>query len=172
MASAWQLIGEKKLQRTLKRMRTTASYRVVQAGGKKAVQLAAKAIRKAVPSRFKSARKGVGWSAKRKRGSNTAGTFIAKAGVAVGKKKAALRALGETRASRRARGKGGVGIGPNSFHWWVTGTPHRRKHGKMRAQLPNFASDAVRPALGQMRAAQLAGSKAQLLKEVAKGKAF
>ena len=171
MASAWQLIGEKELQRTLKRMRTTASYRVVQAGGKKAVQLAAKAMRKKIPSRFKEARKGVGWRAAKTRSTSNS-TFTAKAGVAVGKKKSTLRALGETRASRRARGKSGVGIGPNNFHWWVTGTPHRRKNGKMRAQMPNFASDAVRPVLGQMRAAQLAGSKVQLKKEVAKGKAF
>ena len=178
----WNIIGEKLLARKMQKLHRSAHYRAVKAGGTKAMQLAAKAIKKAVPTRFKLARKGIGWKAGRKRGIATA--YSARAGVGVGVKRAKFAAVDRAGTKAGKYGgtkrftKKGVGIGPANFHWLVLGVKNRVikktgvNTGSVDASLPGFASKAVKPVLGQMALANRRAAWASIKKDVASGRAY
>jgi hypothetical protein len=165
----WSLIGDKLLIRKLRQLHKSSAYRATKAGGSKAMQIAAKAIKRAVPAKMKAARKGVGWKAGQRRGVKD--SYSARAGVGVGIKR------GKFAATDRA-GRKGVGIGPANFHWVILPNPKLRtlksgqSTGRRKVTLPNFVSKAVRPVLGQMRLANRKGAWASIKKDVARGKAY
>ena len=174
---AVSIYGDKRLDRKLKSLKTKAADRIAHAGVRKSVQVVAKAIKKAVPSRFKNARKGIGWKATKghkasKYRKNTVKPQ-SKAGVGVGMKKAKRKQLlGEHRRSRSYPQKG-VGIGAGNFHWWVIGTKNRTNRrgkslGGTKAMMPGMAMGAAMSAKGAIKTAMAKEVSRQLLKEAAK----
>ena len=172
---AASIYGDKRLDRKLKELGGKAAKRIAQAGVRKSVQVVAKAIKRDIPSRFKNARKGVGWRATMGRAASKYGgarAAVAKAGVGVGMKKAKREKLAaEHNASRNDMP--GVGIGAGNFHWWVIGTKNRRtrggrRTGRMRARMPGMAQRAAEKSAGPIKTAMAKEVSRQLLKEAAK----
>jgi hypothetical protein len=170
---AREIIGEKKLDRKLAKLGDKVSGNVALAGTRKSVQVLAKAMKRAIPARFKEARKGVGWKATKGRAAssrNKEQAAVAKAGVKVGRKKAQIEALGKAQAdSRKSAGLRGVGIGANNFQWWIKGTKSRSgPRGSMPAKMPGFAASVATANKGAMKAASVIAMKKKLQTEVAK----
>ncbi len=145
------VLGEKALARKIKHLGGKGAVNIAQAGIRGSVQELAKVIKRDVPSRFKQARKGVGWKATKghavsKRRKNAVAAE-AKAGVGVGMKKKKREALVKKHKASRA-GRPGAGIGPGNFHWWVIGTKQRYTRGGKytgwtRSYIPGFATKAA-----------------------------
>ena len=174
---AVSIYGDKKLDRKLKELKTKAADRIAFAGVRKSVQVLAKFIKKDVPSRFKNARKGVGWRAtKGRKASKYRKNDVApqsKAGVGVGVNAKKRGALKKDLAKTKRTGKPGVGIGYNNFHWWVIGTNNRvtrtgRSTGSTRAMMDGFAMNAAKKARSAIRTAMAKEVSRQLIKEVSR----
>jgi hypothetical protein len=174
---AKSIYGDKRLDRKLKSLEKKAADRIAHAGVRKSVQVIAKAIKKEVPSRFKNARKGIGWKATKghkasKYRKNTVKPQ-SKAGVGVGMKKAKRKQLlGEFRRSRTYPQKG-VGIGAGNFHWWVIGTNDRTTRrgtttGSTRARMSGMAIKAAMSSKGAIKTAMAKEVSRQLIKEARK----
>jgi hypothetical protein len=154
--------GVRALDRKLASLERKLANKVARAGLTKGARLAAKTIKKEIPSRLKSVRAAIGHSVKKAKKGPTAGITTAKAGAAVGKKRGAV-----SKAKRST--KHGVGIGPPNVHWWIMGTKERRKKttgastGRMPAN-PIIKRLNLRPILN----AVLEGSSAALKREIAK----
>jgi len=150
-SDALVLSGEKALMRALKRLDEKGSKNIAFKGTRKQVQALAKQMKQDIPSRFKNARKGIGWRATKGRAAskrNNKRAAVAKAGVKVGIKKAKIEALGKQHNASRVGANGkkapGVGIGAASFQWWIRQTRSRRTNagkytGQMGGYMPGFA---------------------------------
>jgi len=170
--------GVKELEAMLNMLHKSSAYRAIKAGSAKSMQVAAKAIKNAVPSQYKEARKGIRWRA----GKGTRGfmknVFRARAGVAVGIKRAKLKALGQQQKLKREKSaRPGVGIGPSNIQWMIMGTKNRvtrsgRRTGSTKPELPKLVDRAVRPVQGQMLAAHGKAAWASIRKDLARGRAF
>lgn len=121
--------GDRELLKTLKKMRTTAARRVMSAGAAKAAQVLAKAAKAEVPSRFKGAKKGIGWKklkvGEAPDGGAKIGSKVGRTGKVAAKDNARLRSKGRG-------GKPGVGIGASNTHWLFLGTKDRRTKNPKR----------------------------------------
>jgi hypothetical protein len=174
-SDALVLEGEKALMRALKYLDEKASKNIAYKGTRKQVQALAKQMKQDIPSRFKNARKGVGWRATKGRAAssrNNKRAAVAKAGVKVGIKKAKIKALGEQHNASRG-GRPGVGIGAANFQWWIRRTRARRTHagkytGQMGGHLPGFAGKSAKRAAGKMHLAGLREYRKQLNAEAKK----
>ena len=172
MAVSVTIIGDERLDRVLKEMRTTAARRAINLGMRKAAQQLSKKVKASIPSRMKEARKTTGWRSLNVRESRGGG---AKVGRHVGRtgKKAAKEKFSER------TGRKGVGLG-RGLAWVLMGTKERqtgKKGGRIRrtGRFPKLS-----PSVGQT--AQANASTTQMLlrkwvwtginKEVRKGKAF
>lgn len=111
--------------------------------GKKAIvegaKLMAKAIKKEIPSKQKSARKAIGYSFKRPRSGKWKNMIFAKAGAGAGMGK---KKRGKMTAKAKGReGKKGVGIGVSNVMWLLAGTEERstgsKRVGAHRAGVKN-----------------------------------
>ena len=165
--------GEKELKAKIQMLHKSASHRAVKAGALKSVQVAAKAIKRAIPARYKEAKKGIGWKAAKGKSGLDKGVFRAKAGVGVGVKRSQIKLA----AKQNRAGRKGVGIGAANFHWVVLGTKQRttnagRNTGRMPQELPGFATKAVKPVKQQMLAASIRGSWNSIRKDIGRGKAY
>lgn len=159
------LTGYRSLDRKLKRMRKTAAGRAVSAGLRKAGQDLAKKVKAEIPSRFKEARKGVGWrKVKRK--------VEVKVGARVGKRKNIKQ--------KDRTGRKGVGLSAANLHWLLLGTKQRytgrkggprRFTGRMAAQVKPVSVIAQKNS-STMRRLIKENTWKQIQKEVAKGKAY
>jgi hypothetical protein len=174
---ARSIYGDKQLDRKLKELGGKAADRIAHAGVRKSVQVIAKAIKKKVPSRFKNARKGIGWKAtKGRKASKYRKNAVApqsKAGVGVGMKKAKRKRLIAEHKKSRIGKKRGVGIGAGNFHWWVLGTNDRvnRKGvnlGGTKPMMPGMAINAANSVKGAITTAMAKEVSRQLIKETAK----
>lgn len=159
------LTGYRSLDRKLKHMRKSAAGRAVTAGLRKAGQDLTKKVKAEIPSRFKDARKGVGWRKVKKK-------VEIKVGARVGKRKN-LKVKDRT-------GRKGVGISAANLHWLFLGTKNRytgkkggvkRYTGRMAAQVKPVNRIASQNA-GTMRRLIKENTWKQIQKEVAKGKAY
>lgn len=90
------------------------------------LRVAAKAMKAAVPANMKDAKKSIG---SRFGKSQRTGTVMAKAGAAVGMKKA-QRARINARVASKREGHPGVGIGPSNVMWFILGTEERETGSK------------------------------------------
>jgi hypothetical protein len=153
--------GDKQLQRALKELKESAAKRAIGLGLRKAAQEGAKYVKATVPSKYKNARRGVGWRSLKRRFNR--GEPGAKVGAGVGKRQktdttqrkiAFIRKQNATR--KRRSSKGGVGITANNIHWLIlgagmkkprytgamkgksTGKPVRYR-GRMEPQMPGVA---------------------------------
>ena len=121
--------GDKKLLKTLKKMRTTAARRVMSAGASKAAQVLANAAKAEVTSKFKGAKKGIGHKklkvSEAPDGGAKVGSKVGRSGKVAAKDNARLRKKGRG-------GKPGVGIGPANTHWLFLGSKDRRTKNPKR----------------------------------------
>lgn len=165
MATAVRITGDRKLDRTLRHMRTTAARRAVNLGTKKTAMAASKDVKAAIPSNNKGARKAIGWRSLKKREAPGGG---AKIGASVGRG-------GKAKATDRS-GRRGVGIHARNIHWWYLGTQARRtKSGKSTGRMPAHEEDVgvvVRRNAGKSRQILRRWVWTGIKKEVQKGKAF
>lgn len=140
MAAA--LLGDKALDRKLKRLSTTSSNRAITAGIRASMTPVARAMRSAVnaseasTSLKREARRAIGQRFAKAKGGPKRGIREAKVGFGVGqteKVRARKVASGEAaRAKGESSGKG-VGVGVANIHWFVLGTDERvLKHGSER----------------------------------------
>lgn len=168
--------GDKKLNRILKQMRTTAARRVTTAGAAEAGKQLAKDVKATIPSRFKGARKAIGWRRLKVKEAEGGG---AKIGGRVGRSSRA------SAKSRKRANRKGVGIGGQDIHWFFEGVQHRRRYrGKRRGPraftgvmlsksrgIPSVDETAKRNRSSLLGKFTL-GARKQLGKEIKKGKAF
>jgi len=174
-SDALVLDGEKALMRALKYLEEKASKNIAFKGTRKQVQALAKQMKQDIPSRFKNARKGIGWRATKGRAAskrNNKRAAVAKAGVKVGIKKARIKSLGEQHKASRGDAPG-VGIGAANFQWWIRRTRSRRTNagkytGQMGGYMPGFAGKSAKRAAGKMHIAGLREYRKQLLIEAKK----
>jgi len=165
--------GDKELQRIMKRMRTTSARRTMTTGAAEAAKQLAKNVKATVPSRFKGARKAIGWRRLKVKEAEGGG---AKIGGRVGRSSRA------NAKSRKRENRKGVGIGAQNIHWFIDGATHRprrtketRKYtGVMLSKTSGIPSvdETAKRSLGQLKAQFAMGARKQLAKEIAKGKAF
>ena len=122
--------GDKKLLRTMKKMRTSAARAVMSTGAAKAAQVLAKAAKAEVPARMKEAKKGIGWKRLTKSdapdGGAKIGSKVGRTGQKAKKDNARLRQKGRG-------GKSGVGMGPANVHWVLLGTKNRKSKNPRRS---------------------------------------
>ena len=102
--------------------------------GKKAItegaKLMAKAIKRAIPSRQKSARKAIGHSFKKPRSGKFRNMIFAKAGAGAGMKKEKRQKMAAKAKEKGRGGRKGVGIGVSNVHWLLAGTAERSTGSK------------------------------------------
>lgn len=112
--------------------------------GKKAItegaKVMAKAIKKQIPSKQKSARKAIGYSFKRPRSGKYKNVIFAKAGAGAGMKKEKRQKMAAKMKESRKKRKG-VGIGVSNVMWLLAGTEERstgsKRVGAHRAGVKN-----------------------------------
>ena len=166
--------GDRELLRTLKNMRETAARRVISRGAAKAAQVMAKAAKTEIPSKFKGAKKGIGWKNLKKSDAPDGG---AKIGSKVGRTGKKAKADSARLRSKGRNGKKGVGIGSANTHWLFLGAKDR-KTKKPRRNTGRFWAYArpMQDIANSNRSAMLAafkeGAWKQFRVEVKKGKAF
>ena len=166
--------GDTKLLRTLEKMRTTAARRVISAGAAKAAKVLAKAAKAEVPSRFKGAKKGLGWKLLKVKDAPDGG---AKIGSKVGRSGKKAKADNARLRAKGRGGKKGVGIGASNTHWLFLGTKDRetknprRPTGRFWPYMREM-QDIAGSNRSQMFSAFKKGAWARFQKEVKAGKAF
>ena len=166
--------GDRKLLRTLKNMRATASRRVMSAGAAKAAQVLAKAAKAEIPSHMKGAKKGIGWKKLKKSDAPDGG---AKIGSKVGRTGKKAKADNARLRGKGRGGKPGVGIGPSNTHWLFLGTKDRKTKNPPRPTgrfwpYARKMQDIAGSNRGAMFSAFKEGAWKQFQKEVKAGKAF
>lgn len=101
--------------------------------GKKAItegaKVMAKAIKKQIPSKQKSARKAIGYSFRRPRSGKYKNVIFAKAGAGAGMKKEKRQKMA-AKAKESRKKKKGVGIGVSNVMWLLAGTDERSTGSK------------------------------------------
>lgn len=166
--------GDKKLLKTLRKMRTTAARRVMSAGAAKAAQVLAKAAKAEVPGNMKGAKKGIGHKklkvSEARDGGAKVGSKVGRTGKKAAKDNARLRSKGRG-------GKPGVGIGASNTHWLFLGTKDRRTKNPKRntGRFWAYARPMQKIAASNrsgMFAAFRKGAWERFEKEVKAGKAF
>ena len=172
MAVSVTIIGDERLDRVLKEMRTTAARRAISLGMRKAAQQLSKKVKASIPSRMKEARKTTGWRSLKVREAPGGG---AKVGRHVGRtgKKAAKEQF------RERTGRKGAGLG-RGLAWVLMGVADRqtgKKGGPIRrtGRFPKSAPSVGHTARANASTTQMLLRKwvwAGIKKEVSKGKAF
>lgn len=171
MATAQKtVIGQKALERTLRRLATTASDKAITAGVRASMVSIAKAMRAAVNSTSASselkreARKSIGSRFAKPKMGNRRGIKEAKVGFSVGKSGKAIKRAGAARGKRIAAGKSGskgVGVSAQNIHWFVLGTKKRfLKKGSARGPKAGHPTGVIRNVFGGVTRLAFAGSAA------------
>lgn len=110
-----------KIKRIEKAVKKHISVPIMRAAGKET----ARVIKSRMASRYKDARKSIGWRMK-KVSENPKNIVSAKAGAGVGFRGKRRRTFLASQAKRR-QGRKGVGTSPQNIHWWFLGTKDRRQ---------------------------------------------
>ncbi len=153
--------GIKELDRKMSRMKNRVQTKIVKAAIRAGLSVASKEIRALIPSQYKSARKGIGWSFKKNK---KKGVMEAKVGVAVGKKKEKMIQWGRKEEDkRRAAKKKGLGISPITLHWFVLGNANNAP-----IKFPNLASKGMRSASSEVQSAIKKRLREGVMREAAK----
>lgn len=113
-ASTRILTGHKDLDRRLQLIALAPANRSARAGLLKGSRLAARLIKKEIPTRYKGARAAIGARVKQAKG----GVTTAKAGANVGNKK-------QPKLPPKRSTKAGIGIRAANLHWLLLGTAER-----------------------------------------------
>ena len=168
------------LRKRIREFKGPKLTRIIKAGLRKEGQETVKILKRNIPSKFKQARKGIGYSFGR-RGARFTLNSILKVGVKVGKKTAYTESLGTARnLARKASGKKGRGIGAENLHWPILGTKPRYVNngwgikgnriyvGRMKSTMPDFVIRYVTSSKSLLTTAFATGARKQLLKEAYK----
>jgi len=123
MAQMMPIEGAYSLLKNLQTLNDKAIKAVASAGLRKEAQETAKVVKADIPSRYKDARKAIGWRFSKGKKAWT-GHIFAKAGTGVGFRKGTKRRAAAF-ATKDRNGRKGVGIGVPNIHWFYTGTDHR-----------------------------------------------
>lgn len=130
-------IDTKTLDKMFERLSKAAKNKVGKKAITEGVKVMAKAIKKQIPSRQKSARKAIGYSFKRPRSGKWKNMIFAKAGAGAGMKKEKRNKLNlKQEVGRLAKNAGrkkkrkGVGIGVSNIMWLLAGTDKRHTGSK------------------------------------------
>lgn len=125
-----------KIKRIEKAVKKHISVPVMRAAGKET----AKVIKSRMASRYKDARKSIGWRM-RKASENPKNIISAKAGAGVGFRGKRRKTFLASQAKRR-QGRKGVGTSPQNIHWWFLGTTDRRQKstGRFTGRQPTMES--------------------------------
>lgn len=112
-----QIQGEKQMRKVMKTLGEKVQSKLLKASLRASGSVAAKEMKKLVPSRYKRVRKAVGWKMTSKKGEG-----LLRVGSKVGKKKTWIVSEGRAiTAERRAAGKKGFGVSPATLHWAIMG---------------------------------------------------
>lgn len=111
----------KRMEQLSKAVRNKVGKKAISEGAK----LMAKAIKREIPSRQKSARKAIGYSFKRPRSGKFKNMIFAKAGAGAGMKKEKRAKMAAAAKAKGRKGKKGVGIGASNVMWLLMGTDKR-----------------------------------------------
>jgi hypothetical protein len=127
------LTGVKELDKALKALGDSKIKKVARSAISKAMRVVAKHIKQQIPPKYKGLKKAIGSRfAKPKTGSNKHIT-MARAGAAVGVKKAQQNAQAEQEKQRRqGQKKPGVGLSAANIHWAILGTGQRKTGTKRK----------------------------------------
>lgn len=115
--------GEKQLLKQMEALSKAVNNKIGKKAITEGVKIVAKAIKKNIPSRQKSARKAIGYSFKRPRSGKFKDMIFAKAGAGAGMKKQKRAKMAASAKSRD--GRKGVGIGVSNIMWLLEGTDKR-----------------------------------------------
>lgn len=113
--------GDKELDRLLSSLPEKVQKKIARKALNAGLSIEVKAMRGAVPANMNDMKKAIGKSIKK---SKKTGVVEAKAGAAVGIKKAKMEAMENKQKGLRA-GRPGVGIGARNIHWFILGTEER-----------------------------------------------
>lgn len=113
--------GDKELDKKLAELIEGAEKKIMRPAVAGGLRVAAKAMKAAVPSNMKDAKKAIG---SRFNKSKRTGEVMAKAGAAVGMKAAKIAKQAEKQGKQRG-GRPGVGIGARNIMWFILGTKPR-----------------------------------------------
>jgi hypothetical protein len=154
--------GLPQLRSRLEGMTDAGGRRILKAALRAALNEIAKEMRRELPPKVKEGRRAIRGLVKGTR------RVTAKVGVHVG------RGRNNQPASRKPPTGGGVGIGAQNIHWWISGTKQRAQSttskptGRMPALARGLARRAERIANPAARRAALTRARKQFGKEVAK----
>ncbi len=115
----------KALLRRMDEMSKAAKNKIGKKAISSAAKVMAKAIKKEIPSKQKSARKAIGHSFKRPRSGKYKNIIFAKAGAGAGMKKGKRAKMNAAAAGKDRKKKKGVGIGVSNVMWLLEGTDKR-----------------------------------------------
>ena len=154
------ITGDKQLDRKFKQLRKSVQTKLTKAAIRGGLSVAAKEMKKGIPSQFKDARKGIGWKLKK---SPKTGVMEGRVGTPVGKKRAQINKWGRAILDkRRAAKKAGLGVAPATFHWFILGNRN------MRAKLPGMARNSMRGDSPAIKAAMATKWRTGIMREAAK----
>lgn len=119
------LSGDRELKKQMEALSNAVNNRISKRALGVGTKIIAKAIKKQIPNRQKSARKAIGASVQRPRKGKWKGWTFAKAGAGVGmKKEKRARMNAQAKFNRKSKRKG-VGIGVSNVMWLLEGTDKR-----------------------------------------------
>jgi hypothetical protein len=163
------LLGDKELDRKLKRLAANSSKKAITAGIRAGMAPIAKAMRAAINSTSASselkreARKTIGARFGKTRKIQER---HAKVGFGVGKRAAAVKRAKAARQKRIEGGRsggGGVGISAANIHWFVLGTDERHQEsGHPTGQIANVFGDVTRLAMAGSMAASVHAARRKI----------
>ena len=130
--AVFALTGDKKLMKTLAKVRDSVARKAMRKALGKAVRIIAKGIKAQVPTDLKQMKPLIGT----KTGKTRRESFTAKAGAGVGKGYGKI-------GKRSGNNKQGVGISGSNIHWWVMGTGNRTSSKGPRGIMPPQAKEIV-----------------------------
>jgi hypothetical protein len=136
-----QLGGVDELIKRMDKLSKAAANKI----GKKAItegaKVMAKAIKREIPGKQKSARKAIGYSFRRPRSGKWKNIIFAKAGAGAGMKKEKRAKMNAAAKEKGRKKKKGVGIGVSNVMWLLAGTEERstgsKRVGAHRAGVKN-----------------------------------
>lgn len=130
------ITGVKELDAKLERMKQSVQTKVIKKAMTAGTKEVAKAIKRALPSSWKGAKKTIGQRVNRPGKGTFKGMMFAKAGAGVGMNKKRRGKMADKSKEKGRGDRAGVGIGVSNIMWFLEGT-NKRYNGTKRARRGN-----------------------------------
>ena len=121
----FSLSGDRELKKQMEALSKAVNNRISKRALGVGTKIIAKAIKKQIPNKQKSARKAIGASVQRPKKGRWKGWTFAKAGAGVGMKKEKRQRMNAQQKFNRKSKRKGVGIGVSNVMWLLEGTDKR-----------------------------------------------